>query len=226
MKKLLVIVVAILYIMSCFAQKDVTKFLGFPVDGTQSEMIKNLKSKGFKLSNVSGTDVLTGRLNGYDVNVYISTENGKVSRIKVCDKNTTSDTDIKIRFNRLCRQFKDNGKYLSLKDYTIPEDEDLADEMAFRNKRYDAIFFQLPEEEAMGQLLATILEKIQSKYTPEQLESPSEDFFDEINLLCLVSMMKSIINKPVWFKISEHYGNYYITMYYVNVYNRANSEDL
>lgn len=150
MRKLLVIVVTILYTVSCFAQKDVTKFLGFPVDGTQSEMIKNLKSKGFKLSNVSGTNVLSGRFNGNDVNVYISTENGKVSRLMVWDEHTMSETDIKIRFNRLCRQFKGNGKYVSLDDYTIPEDEDLSYEMAIRNKRYEAIFYQLPEGEAYG----------------------------------------------------------------------------
>lgn len=226
MRKLLVIVVAILYTVSCFAQEDVTKFLGFPVDGTQPEMIKNLKSKGFKLSNVNGTNILTGRFNGNDVNVYISNENGKVSRLMVCDENTMSETDIKIRFNRLCRQFKDNGKYLSLDDYTIPENEDLSYEMAIRNKRYEAIFYQLPEGEAMERLQATILEEIQSKYTPEQLESPSEDIRNEIISLSLDLMMNSLKNKPVWFMISELYGKYYITMFYDNEYNRANGEDL
>lgn len=226
MRKLLVIVVTILYTVSCFAQKDVTKFLGFPVDGTQSEMIKNLKSKGFKLSNVSGTNVLSGRFNGNDVNVYISTENGKVSRLMVCDEHTMSETDIKIRFNRLCRQFKGNGKYVSLDDYTIPEDEDLSYEMAIRNKRYEAIFYQLPEGEAMERLQATILEEIQSKYTPEQLESSSEDIHNEIISLTLDFMMDSLKNKPVWFMISELYGKYYITMFYDNEYNRANGEDL
>ena len=226
MRKLLVIVVTILYTVSCFAQKDVTKFLGFPVDGTQSEMIKNLKSKGFKLSNVSGTNVLSGRFNGNDVNVYISTENGKVSRLMVWDEHTMSETDIKIRFNRLCRQFKGNGKYVSLDDYTIPEDEDLSYEMAIRNKRYEAIFYQLPEGEAMERLQATILEEIQSKYTPEQLESSSEDIHNEIISLTLDFMMDSLKNKPVWFMISELYGKYYITMFYDNEYNRANGEDL
>ncbi len=63
----------------------------------------------------------------------------------VSDENTMSETDIRIRFNRLCSQFKDNGKYLSLDDYTIPENEDISYEMAVRNKRYEAIFYQLPE---------------------------------------------------------------------------------
>ena len=38
--------------------------------------------------------------------------------------------------------------------------------------------------------------------------------------------MKRIAMKPVWFMISEHYGKYYITMFYDNEYNRANGEDL
>ena len=31
---------------------------------------------------------------------------------------------------------------------------------------------------------------------------------------------------PVWFMISENFGEYYITMFYDNEYNRANGEDL
>ena len=32
--------------------------------------------------------------------------------------------------------------------------------------------------------------------------------------------------KPVWFRICESYGEYYITMFYDNEYNHANGEDL
>ena len=32
--------------------------------------------------------------------------------------------------------------------------------------------------------------------------------------------------KPVWFRITRFYNEYYITMYYDNEYNRANGEDL
>lgn len=78
----------------------------------------------------------------------------------------------------------------------------------------------------MERLQATILEEIQSKYTPEQLESSSEDIHNEIISLTLDFMMDSLKNKPVWFMISELYGKYYITMFYDNEYNRANGEDL
>ena len=176
MRKILTIAAIIFYTLTGFAQKDVTKFLGFPVDGSRSEMLKNLKSKGFKQTKVGSTDFLTGRFNGNDVQVYISTENGKVSRIMVCDENTMNETDIKIRFNRLCSQFQDNGKYLPLGDYIISESEDISYEMAVHNKRYEAIFYQLPEGEALEQFQSTILREVQNKYTPEQLETPTDKF--------------------------------------------------
>ena len=38
--------------------------------------------------------------------------------------------------------------------------------------------------------------------------------------------MEMMVMKPVWFKICESYGEYYICMYYDNIYNQANGEDL
>lgn len=226
MKKITVFILIMLCCITGFAQKDVTKFLGIPVDGTASEMIKNLKSKGFKLNTVGDTDMLSGRFNGVDVHVYISTENGKVSRIMVCDENTVSETDIKIRFNRLCRQFKDNGKYLSLEDYTIPDSEDISYEMSVHNKRYEATFYQLPEGEALENLQMSILQNVQSKYTPEQLEVASDELKTEILADCTTEFLRAIQNKLVWFMISKHYGKYYITMFYDNELNRPQGEDL
>ncbi len=142
MRKFIVLAIALICAITGFAQKEVTKFLGFPVDGTKSEMIRNLKSKGFKTFSFEGEDILEGRFNGNNVRVYISTENGKVSRVMVCDENTISETDIKIRFNKLCHQFKENGNYISLNDYTIPEDENISYEMIVNKKRYEAAFYQ------------------------------------------------------------------------------------
>ena len=226
MRKFLTFAAVLFFSVVCFAQKDVTKFLGFPVDGSKSEMIKNLKSKGFKLDNVDGKEFLSGRFNGVDVNVYISTEKGKVARIMVCDENTLNATDIKARFNRLCRQFQDNGKYLYLNDYTISENEDISYEMVVRDKRYEATFYQLPEGEAMEQIQASIANDIYNKYSIEQLESNKEELIKDAFSLAYDLMMDSVKNKHVWFMITEFYGKYYITMFYDNEYNRANGEDL
>lgn len=189
-------------------------------------MVRNLKSKGFKLTTFGDRNVLQGRFNGNNVRVYISTENGKVDRIAVCDENTVSETDIKIRFNRLCKQFEENGKYTSLDDYTIPENEDISYEMSVNNKRYEAIFYQLPEGEAMEQLRTSIKKEVTSKYSPEQLVSPTDEIVNEITVATIDAMLNVLKNKPVWFMITEYLGKYYITMFYDNEYNRANGEEL
>lgn len=45
MKRILLIAVVLVISISLFAQKDVTKFLGIPIDGFKPEMIQNLKKK-------------------------------------------------------------------------------------------------------------------------------------------------------------------------------------
>ena len=68
-----------------FAQnKDVTKFLGIPVDGTVASVKQKLKAKGFKQSPFFDSQ-LEGRFNGYDSYVSIIENNGKVCRISVGD---------------------------------------------------------------------------------------------------------------------------------------------
>lgn len=129
--------------LAAHAQKDVTKFLGIPVDGSKSEIIQKLKAKGYKY-NVTH-DWLEGEFNGSDVIISIHTYNNKVWRIVVTDFDNDDETNIKIRFNKLCRQFNNNKKYVqsSLNDFTIPEDEDISYEMLVHKKRYEASFFQL-----------------------------------------------------------------------------------
>ena len=226
MKKIFLLLICVLCGISMFAQNDVTKFLGFPVDGSKSEMIKNLKSKGFTTFTVGDNEGSKGRFNGVEVNVYISTENGKVSRILVCDANHVGESDIKIRFNTLCRQFMDNGKYFSAEDYTIADDENISYQMAVNAKRYEAIFYQMPEGKALEDLKASILQETAAKYTPTQLENPSDELKAEITINSMKQLFKAVEKKTVWFMISEDYGKYYISMFYDNEYNRPNGEDL
>ena len=142
MKRLFFIAMFILSSISIYAQEDVTKFLGIPVDGFKQDMIKKLKNKGYKHEIFEGTDILKGEFNGEDVSIYLGTNNNKVYRIMISDKNTRDEAQIKIRFNTLCQQFKNNPKYARTKDYEIPEDEDISYEMSVNEKEYQAIFFQ------------------------------------------------------------------------------------
>ena len=204
--------------ISSFAQeKDVTKFLGIPVDGTKAEMIAKLKEKGFTQVDFDDDVILEGEFNGTDVYIIVVTNNNKVYRIMVSDKNRISETDIKARFNTLCNQFKDNNKYLSIADYTISEDEDISYQLNVKNKRYQAIFYQVNQE-----LITKIL---LNKYTKEQLvDTEKLSLKDQIDIA--ETYQNNCSHKQVWFIISENYGEYGITMYYDNELNRANGEDL
>ena len=135
MRKFLTLLAMIAISASVFAQKEVTKFLGIPVDGSPTEMIKKLKAKGFTtdegfmqavkqgLVDWDGPEVLIGRFNGEKVGVYLGVEQNKVWRICLSDEDTRDETQIRIRFNNLVRQFEGNGKYVPYDDeQTIADD--------------------------------------------------------------------------------------------------------
>ena len=147
MKKILTFLTLLMLSMVVYAQKDVTKFLGIPVDGSKSAMIQKLKAKGFRYDTSS--DLLDGQFNGRDVFLKVVTNGDKVYRIGVMDKNYTDESNIKINFNTLCRQFLNNVKYKPAveSDQFIPDDENISYEMTVNKKRYEASFFQLPSEE-------------------------------------------------------------------------------
>ena len=194
MKKLFSILVMVLFALCILAQeKEVTKFLCIPVDGTKSEMRKKLIEKGFTYS--AQGDYLEGEFNGHDVVVYIITNNNKVYRIMLCDAHGLDEANIKIRFNNLVSQFQNNNRYLAHEKQTIPEKEDISYQMAAHDKIYEAIFFQTRKEFLL---------------TEEDAKRSAEE----------------TINRPVWFRITENYGKYYILMFYDNKYNEANGEDL
>ena len=197
MRKFLTLLAMIAISASVFAQKEVTKFMGIPVDGSPTEMIKKLKAKGFTtdedfmqavelgLIDWDGPEVLTGRFNGEKVRVFLGVEKNKVWRIYLSDKDSRDETQIKIRFNTLVRQFENNDKYIPYFDeQTIADDEDISYQMTVNKKQYEAVFLQKGED-------GTIDEK-----------------------------------REVWFRISQGSDGYVIYIFYDNEYNRADGSDL
>ena len=196
MRKFLTLLAMIAISASVFAQKEVTKFLGIPVDGSPTEMIKKLKAKGFttdedamqavKLegSDLDGPEVLTGRFNGERVLLGLLVEQNKVWRICLSDKDSRDETQIKRRFNTLVRQFENNDKYVYFYEQTIADDEDISYQMTVNKKQYEAYFLQKGED-------GTVDEK-----------------------------------RFVWFQISQHSDGYRIDMFYENEYNEADGSDL
>jgi hypothetical protein len=225
MKQVFLFLVFIFCALAVNAQKDVTTFLGIPIDGYRTEMFEKLKEKGFSV-NPYNSEGLTGEFNGVDVNVYIATNNNKVWRIMLCDANTVDEGNIKIRFNRLCEQFENNQRYISYEDYKLSPEEDISYEMTVHNKKYDALFYQKPLEVDSATLAKEMHDIIYSRYTPEQLENPTEEITKEIFDLLFSYALERVTKKAVWFRITEYAGEYLITMFYDNEYNKANGEDL
>lgn len=243
-KRIICSVICLLLSTNIFAQKDVTKFLGIPVDGTKSEMRQKLIKKGFKYN--AKKDYLSGKFNGRDVHLYIATNNNKVYRIMVSDANYVDEAQIKIRYNNLVKQFLNNDKYLPVSIDTI-DDIDISYEMTIYKKQISAQFAQLSEDftklyktAKSTQQNSNITTKDSTElvefminmceeygYTLEQMSNLSEE---ERTSLVQEIIMKELLgfmaNNSVWFTIHDFYGEYYINIYYDNNYNAANGEDL
>lgn len=219
---------------SIFAQEDVTKFLGIPVDGTKSEMMLKLKEKGFKTYPENNLfpeqkEIMYGKFNGTDVNLYITTHNEKVWRIMVCDANPIDEHSIRIRFNNLCYQFNKNSKYFPAESNEfIADDEDISYGMNVKGKRYQATFFQtLDFQKDTTAMKDYILKSIKEKFSNVDITNITDEVQEEIKISIFKDYINSCFNKTVWFFITKELsGLYYITMYYDNVLNQANGEDL
>ena len=230
-KKLFIIFVAVCMAVSGMAQTYPTKFLGIPIDGTKASMIQKLQAKGFTYDKAH--DCLTGQFNGSSVHVYVVTNGNKVWRIMVADANRFSEGEIRIRFNDLLRQFRKNQKYIPLndKDYRLSENEDISYEMTINNKRYSAEFLQITYELDSAFVYSTLVESIKSanEKTGESfsLDSLSESERQELlSPLFELARLYAFEKNKVWFLINEFYGEYYISIYYDNEYNKADGEDL
>lgn len=228
MKRLLVLLLLAATVVSASAQRDVTKFLGIPVDGTKAEMKRKLIEKGFTPTKEQGYDNLEGEFNGRDVYVYIVTNNNKVYRIMVSDVKLSDEAEIKNRYNKLVGQFERNERYVTPEDYWIPDEEDISYEMNVHKKTYQTAYFQCSsmEQEDILTLRNEVRSEMLKKYTEEQLENPTEEINSEADAIERELIIERFQNKLVWFRIRQLDGKYYILMFYDNVYNQANGEDL
>ena len=224
MKKIILMMIAMTISFASFAQnKDVTKFLGIPVDGTETEMKQKLIAKGFVPKKMGDLEWLEGEFNGHDVNVYIGTNNNKVYRIMLADKNRVDEAQIKIHFNNLVKQFENNKRYYAFGDYSLSDEEDISYEMIVHNKIYAAYYSQNPDFENID---TKVQIAIKEKYSAEELKNPSETIKKDIADITDKITFDEFSMKPVWFRIVSYNGEYYISMYYDNEYNHANGEDL
>lgn len=232
MKKLLSFIIGILIMCSTvFGQSESTlKFLGIPVDGSKSEMVKALKAKGFEYDSESG--FLIGDFNGKKSQIAIAENHGKVYRVVIFNADTYDEGQIKVMFNNLIHQFENNDKYFYIfPNNIIPEDEDIHYEILVNKKQYIAEFMYNPlygNDELRDRLINEAVEESEEVIkNGKNIEFYSDkDNYDR--LVSSVAGLKVIqmSNSSIWFKIFEHYGKYYIGLYYDNLLNAPNGEDL
>ena len=179
-------------------------------------MIEKLKAKGFKYNQ--RLDYLTGEFNGNNVIISIATNNNKVWRIVLVDAIARDETEIRIRFNNLIRQFNKNTRYIPayLTDPTIDDNEDISYEMSIRNKRYEAVFYQKSTQ-------GIKIEQEYEKYL--ETNSLSEEKANELTKE-MYATRESNSKRLVWFMIDGNYSDYRIYMFYDNEYNHSDGEDL
>ena len=147
---------------------------------------------------------------------------------------------IRIRFNNLIHQFENSNDkyYYTVPNNPIPEDEDISYEISVNNKQYSAEFIYNPlygNDELRDRLVNEVieelgLEKIKDEKTAGGI-TYGEFYSDKDNYNQLVSSVVGLkvfqMSKgSVWFQIFEYYGKYYIGLYYDNLINKPNGEDL
>lgn len=146
MKKILFIVLLVVASLTVNAQVN---FMGIPVDGTATEMIQQLKKKGFQEMTekfeMEGKQlpILKGTFNGTQVHLFVCTNHKKVYRIYLAETKTHDESSIILEFNTWFSQFYNNKKYVLIGGEKISLNEDISYEMTCHNKLYDAYFYQI-----------------------------------------------------------------------------------
>ena len=171
MKKMIFTLLLFLTLSMNAQDLESVKFMVIPVDGTKENMISQLEQKGFKYD--AKTDYLDGKFNGEDAILYVSTNKDVVDRIMVTFINPISETDIKIKFNRLVRQFENNEKYFSvLENQSIDDDVDIS----YQEDLID-------EEEPVDEEEALINEELKGEFADDEIEEiDDEDIVEDDEL--------------------------------------------
>lgn len=242
MKKFGLLAIFIVFAMNMNSQTvhmkepTVTTFLGIPIDGSKQAMISSLKAKGFTWN--STLECMEGEFNGEDVYIHIVTNNNKVYRLAIENKIPSSESQIKIRYNKLCQQFEANGRYVPITgksdNFELDENEDISYNLTVKNKEYQAGFYQLSRKIDTTGKAKYIKERIGSDknwesrsnaYKKTTIELYEEQFFR--NQMDAVIQDEDTPYRVVWFSIHEaKYSRYTIWMYYDNMKNQANGDDL
>ena len=168
-------------ILSFGQNKGTIKFLGIPIDGTETQFATKLKAKGFTYNTYS--ESYKGQFNGKNVDVYIHTNHNLVDRVYVAFPQTASEDQIRNEYNRLLSQFKDTGKYMDLSfNEEIPADEDISYQITVKNKRYQASLCYFDPDREPLPMIDALLDKFTGIIPDDALAKMKEFTKEAINL--------------------------------------------
>ena len=234
---------------------SVTKFMGIPIDGTKSEMISKLKQKGFTYNTqrdclegeFNGRDVIVHVVTNKDI-VYRIYVCDKISVSEADIKIRFNNLVYQFELNKNYHS-SDSSQYIN-------ENERISYQMSVNKKYYDACFYQKNDNDSYIALdILHNMDSLQYENYHEQVHNEVVQIFETVGdnsyeehylpaikdmsdlevfefdklmlkLTAYVAESMQWINRKVWFRIYEDYGKYYIGIYYDNVYNAPNGEDL
>lgn len=239
MRKLITTILLAALCFTAFAQTSndgTLKFLGIPIDGPKEQLLEKIKAKGFR--SVPYRECLKGQFNGQDVEVYVVDNHGTAYRVFVAFPET-SIYRIRSEYNHLLNQFLRNDKYVPIKECEeLSESEDISYEMTVHKKQYGAAFAYISPDVFTKEQIEKIHELFDKAKTMSDEEM--KDYGESLALafasdseasspedaLAVLNKFMSILTGNVWFTIIQDTGDYQIGLYYDNLKNAPNGEDL
>lgn len=128
-----------MFISSVSIAQNVTTFMGVEIDGTETEFVNKLESKGF----VSVSNGIAGKFNGRNVVGSVVTNYNQVYRVGIIYFTDRDEIDVIHAYNQLMRQFNSNNKYTKTRGNSfIDSDVNLSYEIKINNNTFTAEYYQ------------------------------------------------------------------------------------
>ncbi len=144
MKKIFLSAILLLSSIIIYAQRKVIEYMGIPIDGTKSEMIRKLQAKGGEyISAFDWVEMKNGNRTSY---ITINTYNDKVWRLVITPFGwpTSDEAKVKAHYNDLCNMCEGPLYYPIREVLPISDEENIAYEMKVHNKKYSIACFSIP----------------------------------------------------------------------------------
>ena len=253
---LLIALISLVPILSFSQNDGVLKFLGIPIDGAESQFATKLRSKGFTYNSYTESykgqfngkyvDIYIHTNHNVVDRVYVAfppttEENIRIEFNLLLSQFKKNSKYMDLSMNEGIPETEDisyeinvnNKRYQASFSYFDPD----RDPLSFANALIDKFDGLLPAESISKwkESMATSLnlseddQKLQSEHMMTEFQDAIGNIDEDKAFLFIATFidgMKSLADGDVWFMIHENYGCYNLGLYYDNLHNRANGEDL